>query len=248
MKRYKNNMIKSYIAFDLETTGLNVETDEIIEIGALKVKDGKVVERFMEFLKPETPISPMITSITGITNEMVADARDRKTILHEFVDFCDDEILIGHNIQFDYKFCKKFASKYQLPFEKKGIDTLKIARKVHKDLESKSLGALCEYYQIENKAAHRAYHDALATAKLYQTLAHYYEEKEPNVFKPEQLVYRPKKIQPMTEKQKQFLISLCEQHNIRMELKFTTMTRNEASKQIDRILSEYGTIKREWKK
>ena len=62
-------MIKDYVAFDLETTGLNVETDYIIEIGALKVKDGKVCERFMEFVKPPVPISPMITNITGITTE-----------------------------------------------------------------------------------------------------------------------------------------------------------------------------------
>ena len=63
-------MIKDYVAFDLETTGLNVETDYIIEIGALKVKDGKVCDRFIEFVKPQVPISPMITNITGITNVM----------------------------------------------------------------------------------------------------------------------------------------------------------------------------------
>ena len=85
--------------------------------------------------------------------------------------------------------------EYLLPknkelFEKMGIDTLKIARKVHKDFESKSLGALCDYYHIENPAAHRAYYDALATAKLYQTLAHYFEPQDPKVFQPLQLQYR----------------------------------------------------------
>ena len=68
-------MIRDYVAFDLETTGLNPETDQIIEIGALKVKDGKVVDRFMEFVKPDQPISNAITNITGITNEMVSAAR-----------------------------------------------------------------------------------------------------------------------------------------------------------------------------
>ena len=160
-------MIKTYVAFDLETTGLSPETDQIIEIGALKVKDGKVVERFMEFVKPDQPITNAITNIIGITNEMVANARKTEDIIHDFTEFCEDHILIGHNIMFDYKFCKKYASHYGYPFEKKGIDTLKIARKVHKEFDSKSLGALCEHYHINNQAAHRAYHDALATAKLY---------------------------------------------------------------------------------
>ena len=96
-------MIKDYVAFDLETTGLNVETDYIIEIGALKVKNGKVCERFMEFLKPPTPISAMITNITGITNEMVASSRNTPDIIRDFVDFCGDFVLLGHNIMFDYK-------------------------------------------------------------------------------------------------------------------------------------------------
>ena len=116
-------MIKTYVVFDLETTGLDVENDNIIEIGALKVREGKVTDRFMEFLKPDMPISPMITGITGITNEMVKNARDTKTVIRDFVNFCEDHILVGHNIMFDYKFMKKYASQYGESFEKKGIDT-----------------------------------------------------------------------------------------------------------------------------
>lgn len=85
-------MIKNYVAFDLETTGLSPETDQIIEIGALKVKDGKVVERFMEFVKPDQPITSAITNITGITNEMVANARATKEIIHDFTVFCEDHV------------------------------------------------------------------------------------------------------------------------------------------------------------
>ena len=125
-------------------------------------------------------------------------------------------------------------------FEKKGIDTLKIARVVHKDMESKSLGALCEHYQIINHAAHRAYYDALATAKLYQTLAHYFEEKEPKVFVPEELNYKPKKVQPITGKQIEFLTSLCKQYQIQLEQPVESFTRSEASRKIDEILSTHG--------
>ena len=236
-------MIKDYIAFDLETTGLSLETDQIIEIGALKVKDGKVVERFMEFLKPDQPISSTITSITGITNEMVADARSTEVIIRDFTDFCEDYVLVGHNIMFDYKFCKLYAQKCGCAFEKKGIDTLKIARKIHKEFESKSLGALCEHYHITNQAAHRAYHDALATAKLYQCMAHYYEVQDTKLFEPVQLMFKQKKVQPITKKQIDYISLLCEYHDLCPEKNFKKMTRSEASKYIDSIICEHGIMK-----
>ena len=235
-------MIKDYVAFDLETTGLSPETDQIIEIGALKVKDGKVVDRFMEFVKPDIKISPMITNITGITNEMVVDARDTQEIMKEFVDFCGDYVLVGHNIMFDYKFCKIYANKYGYVFEKRGIDTLKIARKIHKDLESKSLGVLCEHYEIVNQAAHRAYHDALATAKLYQCMAHYYEAQDEKLFAPIQLMFKQKKVQPITKKQMDYIASLCKYHDLCPDKCLEEMTRSEASKFIDSIISERGMI------
>ena len=229
-------MLKSYIAFDLETTGLDPQENEIIEIGALKVRDGKVAERFMEFIRPLTPVSAAITDLTGITNEMVAGARPRKAVISDFLDFCGDDVLIGHNISFDYSFMKAGAAMDNMPFEKMGIDTLKIARKVHKDLDSKSLGRLCAYYHIENKSAHRAYHDALATAKLYQTLAHYFEADDPKLFKPIQLTYKVKAPQPATPKQFSFLSSLIQKRGVKMEWDPKTLTRSEASRMIDGLL------------
>lgn len=233
-------MIRNYVAFDLETTGLNVETDSIIEIGALKVIDGKVQERFMEFVKPAQRITPMITEITGITNEMVAEARDTKEIIGDFVSFCGDYPLIGHNIMFDFKFTKKYAESYGYRFQKKGLDTLKIARKVHKDLPSKSLGCLCEHYKITNQAAHRAYYDALATANLYQHLAHAFEETEAALFEPEELQYKFKKVQPCTKKQVQFYHALCEQHQIAPECDINQLSRSEASRMIDQLIARFG--------
>ena len=235
-------MIKDYVAFDLETTGLSVDNDYIIEIGALKVVNGKVTERFMEFLKPDIAISPMITNITGITNEMVANARNTESIIRDFVDFCGNSILVGHNIMFDYKFVKKYANNLGMEFEKTGIDTLKIARKCLCQLESKSLGALCEYYHIENPAAHRAYFDALSTAKIYHMLAHDFEQKDEKLFKPEQLQYKPKKIQPCTLKQIEYLKSLCAHHHLRLKCDFCNMTKSEASKMIDKLISEHGRM------
>ncbi len=235
-------MIKDYVAFDLETTGLNVDTDYIIEIGALKVKDGKVCERFMEFVKPQAPISPMITNITGITNEMVAGARNTCDVIRDFVEFCEDFVLIGHNIMFDYKFTKKYASEYGFAFEKSGIDTLKIARKVLCNLDSKSLGTLCEHYGIINQAAHRAYHDALATAKIYHYLAHDFEDKEPKLFMPEALQLKPKKEQPCTLRQVEYLRTLCTYHNISIQDNPENLTRSEMSRLIDTIITTHGKM------
>lgn len=229
-------MLKSYIAFDLETTGLNPAKNEIIEIGALKVREGRVTERFIEFIRPSAPLSPAITSLTGITDAMVADARPRCSVIADFLDFCEDDILIGHNVIFDYSFMKCSAAAEDLPFEKNGIDTLKIAQKVHRDLPSKSLGSLCEHYHIENKSAHRAYHDALATAKLYQTLAHYFEEQDPGLFKPVQLTYKVKKEQPATPKQTALLRRLLRNTHTNITWDPETITKSEASRLIDQLL------------
>lgn len=238
--------MKNYVAFDLETTGLDVEKDSIIEIGALKVVDGKVCDRFMEFVKPEKNISPLITEITGITNEMVAQARNTQDIIRDFVQFCEDFTLVGHNISFDYKFTKKYAEHFGFSFEKFGIDTLKIARKVHKDLSSRSLETLCAHYQIVNVSAHRAYHDALATAKLYQTLSHHFECENVELFHPSQLQFKRKKVQPCTKRQIEYLRALCEKHQIQMDLVMENLTRSEASRMIDHIISNYGNESR-WK-
>ena len=229
-------MLKSYVCFDLETTGLDPLYNEIIEIGALKVRDGKVAERFMEFIHPQEEISPMITNLTGITNEMVANARPADTVISDFLEFCENDVLIGHNVGFDYSFMKSGASNLGLTFEKFGIDTFKIAQRTLKSLPSKSLSSLCEYYQIENKAAHRAYYDALATAKLYQTLAHYFEPQDPKVFQPLQLQYKIKKVQPATPKQIALLERLTEQKELIPDWDAATLTRSEASRIIDRLL------------
>ena len=141
------------------------------------------------------------------------------------------------NVQFDFSFVKTKAKELGYTYDHMGIDTLKIAKVVHADLPSRKLGALCEYYHIENAAAHRAYHDALATAKLYQSMAHFYEEKEPKVFKPQPLAYKVKKKEPITAKQITFLTRLMQQKNISLEMDIHKLTKSEASREIDRILS-----------
>ena len=234
----------SYVCFDLETTGLSPDKDEIIEIGAVKVVEGKVVDRFMRFVKPNEPIPEMVTSITGITNAMVADAGPTDGIIFDFVQFCEDYPVLGHNLMFDYRFMRRYAKKYYMDFEKSGIDTLKIARKVLSELPSRSLESLCAHYEIENKAAHRAYHDALATAKIYQTLKHYFGAEDPALFVPETLIVKEKKVQPATAKQKEYLNELVKYHKISMNHDIETLTRSEASRMIDKIILNHGQMTR----
>lgn len=235
-------MLKNYVAFDLETTGLSCDTDEILEIGALKVRDGKIVERFNQLVHPKKAILPQVSELTGITNEMVHHAPEVSQVIPEFLAFCEEDVVIGHNVMFDFRFTKTFAKRQGLSFEHQGLDTLKIARVVHKDFASKSLGALCEYYGIINESAHRAYHDALATAKLYQILAHHFEVDYPEIFTPAPLIFKPKKNQPVSEKQKEYLMKLIKYHKIDFNSNLEEMTKSEASRAIDRIILQYGKL------
>lgn len=211
--------------------------NEILEIGALKVRNGRVAERFIELIRPSEPIPTAIVSLTGITDDMVANARTAQSVVSDFLDFCEEDVLIGHNVIFDYSFIKSWAAANDRSFEKNGIDTLKIAKKVLPDLESRSLESLCAHYQIDNQSAHRAYHDALATAKLYQTLAHYFESGSPSVFQPAPLQYRPKKVLPATAKQIALIHKLSSKSHAAIDWNPGTLTRNEASRLIDRLLS-----------
>lgn len=237
-------MMTSYVCFDLETTGLSPERDEIIEIGAVKVVEGKVVDRFMHFVKPNASISPMVTEITGITNDMVANAGPTDQIIFDFLRFCEDYPVLGHNLMFDYRFMQRYAQKHYMDFQKEGVDTLKIARKVLPDLSSRSLESLCAHYEIVNAAAHRAYHDALATAKVYQTLKHFYGDAYPDLFAPEALKVKQKKVQPATNRQKEYLNELIKYHKISINNDLETLTRSEASRLIDRIILNHGQMTR----
>lgn len=237
-------MVNSYVCFDLETTGLSPEKDEIIEIGAVKVAEDKVIDRFSRFVKPDNPISPLVTSLTGISNDMVADAGPTDRTIYDFLYFCEEYPVVGHNLMFDYRFTYRYAKKYYMDFKKEGLDTLKIARKVLPELPSRSLESLCDHYGIVNVSAHRAYHDALATAKLYQTLKYYFGASEEKLFNAEPLVWKQKKVQPATNRQKEYLKELAKYHRIEVNSDLESLTRGEASRLIDKILFQYGRMAR----
>lgn len=237
-------MIDSYIALDLETTGLSPVEDRILEIGAVKVEGGEIRERYEALLNPGIRISPRIQELTGITDEMAAAGKDTRTAVGELVEFCGDLPLLGHNILFDYSFVKKNAVNFGLKFEKEGIDTLKIARMLLPDVEHKSLTSLCCHYGIVHERAHRAVDDACAAMELYQRLQREFPDSPEELFAPRPLAYKAKKQGPVTPAQKGYLNDLIKYHKITVDVSMDTLTKNEASRLIDKIISTYGRILR----
>ena len=234
----------SYVVVDLETTGLYPSQDRIREIGAVKVLDGEVTDTFCMFADPQMKIPERIRELTGITQEMVEGQPTPAEAVRAFLDFCGEQDLMGHNLIFDYSFLKHQAADQKIPFEKNGIDTLKIARILLPDLESRSLTNLCGYFQIDRAHAHRAYHDALATHELYQHLVRIAEEGQERIFQPKQLQYKVKRRGPITPAQKAYLNDLVKYHKIKLDVSIDSLTKNEASRKIDTIIARYGRMKR----
>lgn len=238
MKEQKGRkMTTTYVSLDLETTGLNPKIDKIIEIGAVKVIEGKVVDTYSTFVNPGRTLTDDVKKLTGITDIDLENAPAIAEVLESLVIFLEDMTLVGHRIIFDYSFVKKAATNQGLNFEKKGIDTLKIARKYLAKLESKKLDYLCGYYHIPLRA-HRALEDAKATSILYEKLANaFYQEGD---FTPSPLLYKVKKEGPITKKQKERIDFLLEKFQIQTALTISMLTKNEASRYIDKLLAKHG--------
>ncbi|MBQ1687826.1 MAG: 3'-5' exoribonuclease [Lachnospiraceae bacterium] len=240
--------MRSFVAVDLETTGLRPDRDEIIEIGALKYVDGVCVDTFSQLVKPNKRISVRIKEITGIDNEMVADAPKIETVLPAFVSFVGDEgVLLGHNLRFDYSFLKTYCKMLGIAFQMQGLDTLKLARALLPDLEKKNLGMVSQYYGIVNPNAHRAFTDAKTTADVYWRMYENFHEEKSELFLPKEMIIKVKKIEPATAKQKNYLLDLIKCHKIQgetffkeMDVEMESLTKSQASKCIDRIILQYG--------
>ena len=247
------NVPMNYVAFDIETTGLNPKYEKIIELGAAKVRDGKVEDTFSTFINPGKSLPPRIVELTGICDTDVKSAPYIDEVLDDFLAFVGEDVLLGHNLLFDYSFVKKAAVNQKKTFEKTGIDTLRIARRFLNDLESRKLGFLCEHYQI-HLDAHRALNDAMATHELYQILVREYGVKEPDTFQPKPLVYSVKKESPITPRQLTYLQGLAVKYHLECEgsvlapteqvtetyVDLAKISKNEASRLIDKLLANFG--------
>lgn len=229
-------MTNSYISIDLETTGLNPKLDKVIEIGAVKVLDGKVRDTFSTFVSPGRKLTQRVVELTGIRDEMLLDAPTMDEVLPGLMEFLEELPLLGHRILFDYSFLKKAAVDRKLSFEKSGIDTLRIARCYLPQVEHRTLEYLCQYYRIEH-TAHRALKDAMATHELYQILAGDYCDGTNDLFCPRKLIFQVKRDTPITKSQQERLYRLLAQHKIVIDVNVESMTRSEADRIIDRILA-----------
>ncbi|MCH5275637.1 MAG: 3'-5' exonuclease [Lachnospiraceae bacterium] len=231
----------SYICIDLETTGLNPKLDKIIEIGAVRVEAGKVTGTFESPVNPGRPLEERIVELTGLTDKELRTAPDITEILPVVMEFLGESVLLGHSVLFDYSFLKKAAVNQKILFERKGIDTLRIARRYLTALESRSLDFLCSYYKIPHRA-HRALEDAKATCALYDKLWEDFhgEEDAEKIFAPVSLNYQVKRESPITPAQKERLYKLLVRHKLITDYDLSRLTKNEASRYTDLILAKYG--------
>ena len=164
--------VSDYTVFDLETTGVSPQTDKVIEISAIKVRNGQAVGEFSSLVNPMRNIPYGATRVNGITDEMVADKPMFEKVLGDFLDFIEDDILVGHNIHdFDMKFihrdCEAF---FRMFLGNDYIDTLPLARKCLPQLGHHRLTDLALYYKISINGAHRALNDCRMNQLVFERL------------------------------------------------------------------------------
>lgn len=165
-----NGSFRSFVCLDFETTGFSGARDCVTEVGAVKVQDGEIVQKFSTLVNPGRPIPYQVQALTGITNDMVEDYPRIDEILPVFLGFLDYYPLVAHNSRFDCKFLERDLKRIGRSIENPVDDTLQLARLKVKGLPSYKLSYLTDYFQIPLNDAHRAWCDAEATAKLYLKL------------------------------------------------------------------------------
>lgn len=156
-----------YCVFDFETTGTSAKFDKVIEIGIVKIRNGKIADTFQSYINPGRPIPYFITLMTGITNSDVNDAPYFDEIYPCIKEFVGDSILVAHNLNFDYSFLKYECMNADLQLlPNPAICTLKLAKRLFPEIQSKSLRSLTKHFNIRHRNVHRGLGDALATAKV----------------------------------------------------------------------------------
>lgn len=240
-------MINEYVVVDLEMTGLSAKTDQIIEIGAIKICENRIVDSFACIVNSHCSVPERIVELTGITDEMVQNGMEREEAIPKLLEFIEGQVLVGQNLNFDYGFLKQWAVNHKRPLEAKACDTLKIARVLLPVDQSKKLSSLCEYFEIERQREHRALDDAMETWKVFEALVELAKSKKDleglnleELFMPRLLTYRAKKQTPATSRQLQRLKEYREKHGITTPIEWENLTRSEASRIMDKYVLEFG--------
>ena len=159
----------TYVVFDVETTGLSAERDRLIEIAAIKVKNGAEIDSFESYINPKRPISELITRLTSITDDDVKDAPFEEEVMTNFYNWLDeDDILVAHNAKFDLGFLDKSFERLGLKNKNNAsIDTLFISRAENKEAKRHGLSNLAKLYKVRLVQHHRAIYDTKATAEIF---------------------------------------------------------------------------------
>ena len=169
---------EEFVVFDIETTGLNSHFNKIIEIGAVKIKAGRIIDRYSQLINPGISIPYHITEITSITNEQVANQPKIDEVIGKFVDFIGDAVLVAHNAPFDMGFIKRDIKEYlNIDLESSVIDTLQMARDLFPDFKKYGLGDLNKSLGLALEKHHRAVDDSQATANMFIIFLEKYKEK-----------------------------------------------------------------------
>ncbi|EGL83720.1 DNA polymerase III polC-type [Caldalkalibacillus thermarum TA2.A1] len=169
---------ETYVVFDVETTGLSAVYNKIIELAAVKIRNGEVIDKFSEFANPHEPLTDQIVKLTGITDDMLKDAPEIEDVLRRFYDFVGDATLVAHNASFDMGFLQVGYKKLGLELNNAVIDTLELARFLYPDLKNHRLNTLCKLFNIELVNHHRAVYDAEATGYLLWKMISDCQERE----------------------------------------------------------------------
>lgn len=165
--------VSDYVVFDLETTGVSWRTDNIVELSAIKVAGGTPIAEYSSLVNPERPIPYYASRVNGITDDMVEDAPCVDAVLHDFLDFAGNDVLVGHNIRaFDMKFINRDCDRF-LGFAPSNdfSDTLVLARRCLPHLSSHKLTDVAAYFGISTDGAHRALADCRMNQAVYEHLA-----------------------------------------------------------------------------
>lgn len=161
------SLLDEYVVFDLETTGLNKETDKIIEIGAVKVKNGAITDRFSAFVNPKVKLSDKIIELTGITDDMLYNQPDENEVLPKFLDFFGNSVLVAHNANFDVGFVRQWARKNKIEISNSVLDTVELSKVLFPELSRYKLDTVAKHLGISLENHHRAVDDAFCTAEIF---------------------------------------------------------------------------------
>lgn len=181
--RFKGNnllhFIPNFTVIDLETTGRGAQYTEVTELSAIKYKNYEPVGSFSVLVKPKSPILPFVENLTGITDEMLENKDDIKDVIEAYVDFVGDDVIVGHNVNFDFNLVyDAYFAKTKRLLRNDYMDTINLSRILNDDASSHKLENLCEYFDIERKVAHRGLADCEQTGELYVKMSKKAEETQ----------------------------------------------------------------------